>query len=158
MKVRPATQKRIYDDDVTVLDPLRSPSAETSLSCKRINNHVHLFVVPGTDALGSPGRRCRRVVLCWYMVYGMLYDRYMRCYVWARQVAEAAKILGVKPSDDEQTIKQAYKKAALRYHPDKCKEMSEEEATAKFQSVANALKVQHVAVQRNLTRWHATQC
>ncbi len=47
----------------------------------------------------------------------------------------------MKPTDDEQTIKQAYKKSALRYHPDKCKDLTEEEATAKFQSVANALKV-----------------
>ncbi len=158
MKVRPATQKRIYDDDVTVLDPLRSPSARDEL-VMQTNQQPRALVCrlvcrTRYRRAGVTGRRCRHVVV----VYGMLYDRYMRCYVWARQVAEAAKILGVKPSDDEQTIKQAYKKAALRYHPDKCKEMSEEEATAKFQSVANALKVQHVAVQRNLTRWHAMQC
>ena len=76
-------------------------------------------------------------------------------------VAEAAEILGVDPEQTEDSIRQvrcdaqfdrrfiwhtvsgggqAYKKLALRYHPDKCTELSKDDATAKFQTIATAAK------------------
>ncbi len=45
---------------------------------------------------------------------------------------------GVKESDEEHAVRSAYKSLALRFHPDKCTELSSQEATAKFQEVSKA--------------------
>eukprot|EP00756_Hemistasia_phaeocysticola_P003695 Hpha_TRINITY_DN12392_c0_g2::TRINITY_DN12392_c0_g2_i1::g.155864::m.155864/K09502/DNAJA1; DnaJ homolog subfamily A member 1 len=46
--------------------------------------------------------------------------------------------LGVAPTADESQIKRAYKRMALKYHPDKCKE---DDAEAKFKALAEAYEV-----------------
>jgi DnaJ-class molecular chaperone len=55
--------------------------------------------------------------------------------------AEALEVLGVTQADDADTVRNAYKAMALKYHPDKCTELSNEEATAKFQAIGAAYKV-----------------
>jgi hypothetical protein len=55
--------------------------------------------------------------------------------------AEALQILGVQASDDQDTVRNAYKALALKFHPDKCTELTNVEATAKFQSIGAAYKV-----------------
>jgi curved DNA-binding protein CbpA len=47
-------------------------------------------------------------------------------------------LLGVPPSASEQEISSAYKKLALRHHPDKVDILQRAEATAKFQEIHNA--------------------
>ena len=51
---------------------------------------------------------------------------------------EAREILGVKESDDESKIKKAYRKLALKNHPDKNK--GSEESKRKFQQISEAYK------------------
>ena len=51
---------------------------------------------------------------------------------------EAREILGVQESDDEAVIKKAYRKLALKNHPDKNK--SSEESKRKFQQISEAYK------------------
>ncbi|KAJ1462196.1 DnaJ domain-containing protein, partial [Pelagophyceae sp. CCMP2097] len=51
---------------------------------------------------------------------------------------EAAKLLGVKVNDAAEVVKKAYRKAALKTHPDK--NTADPEAKAKFQKVAEAYK------------------
>jgi DnaJ-class molecular chaperone len=50
------------------------------------------------------------------------------------------KVLGVPRNADEQTLKKAYRKLALKYHPDK-NPNSKEEATKKFAEVSEAFEV-----------------
>ncbi|CAK9088349.1 Chaperone protein DnaJ [Durusdinium trenchii] len=47
------------------------------------------------------------------------------------------KILGVNKKADEKSLKKAYKKLALKWHPDKHVD-DKEKATAKFQEIAEA--------------------
>ena len=51
------------------------------------------------------------------------------------------KILGVKKNATKKDIKKAYRKLALKYHPDKHKEADKDKATKKFEEVANAYEV-----------------
>ena len=51
---------------------------------------------------------------------------------------EAREILGVKEDDDENVIKKAYRKLALKNHPDKNK--GSEESKVKFQQISEAYK------------------
>ena len=51
---------------------------------------------------------------------------------------EAREILGVKEGDDESKIKKAYRKLALKNHPDKNK--GTEESKRKFQQISEAYK------------------
>ena len=50
------------------------------------------------------------------------------------------KIMGVKPDATEDQIKKAFKKQAIKYHPDKNRE-DPEKAKEKFQKIANAYEV-----------------
>jgi curved DNA-binding protein len=54
-------------------------------------------------------------------------------------------ILGVKPEDDDKTIKTAYRKLARQYHPDVSKH---KDAEAKFKEVAEAYEVLHDSAKR----------
>jgi len=51
------------------------------------------------------------------------------------------KLLGVKKNASKKEIKKAYRKLALKYHPDKHKEGKKEAATKKFEEIANAYEV-----------------
>eukprot|EP00636_Phaeomonas_parva_P012590 CAMPEP_0118862588 /NCGR_PEP_ID=MMETSP1163-20130328/7739_1 /TAXON_ID=124430 /ORGANISM="Phaeomonas parva, Strain CCMP2877" /LENGTH=178 /DNA_ID=CAMNT_0006796505 /DNA_START=110 /DNA_END=642 /DNA_ORIENTATION=- len=51
------------------------------------------------------------------------------------RIEDAARILGVEPNDDLDTIKAAYRRLALRWHPDKC---DKPEAKDKFQEISVA--------------------
>jgi len=51
------------------------------------------------------------------------------------------KILGVSSDADERTIRKAYKRAALKWHPDKAKPEEREENEKKFRDVAEAHEV-----------------
>eukprot|EP00956_Cyclotella_meneghiniana_P027022 scaffold59779_cov34-Cyclotella_meneghiniana.AAC.2 len=70
---------------------------------------------------------------------------------WEEQVLEEkreenrkqAKILGVEPDADERTLKIAYRKLALQFHPDKWKStsdhgMSRKDAENKFKAIQSA--------------------
>jgi len=50
------------------------------------------------------------------------------------------KVLGVKRDANDKQIKKAFKKMAIKYHPDKNTE-DPEGAKAKFQKIANAYEV-----------------
>ena len=49
--------------------------------------------------------------------------------------------LGVPRDADEEAIKKAYRKAALKWHPDRAKEEDREKAEAEFKRVAEAYEV-----------------
>ena len=51
------------------------------------------------------------------------------------------KILGVTRSSTEQEIKKAYKKLALKWHPDRVEPAKKDEAQAKFQEIGEAFDV-----------------
>lgn len=50
------------------------------------------------------------------------------------------KILGVSESDSDETIKKAYKKLAIKWHPDK-NQNNREEAEAKFKEISHAFSI-----------------
>ena len=49
--------------------------------------------------------------------------------------------MGISRADSENEIRNAYKKLALRFHPDKCKASDRETATMNFQRISKAYKV-----------------
>ncbi len=51
------------------------------------------------------------------------------------------EILGVKKEDDKETIKKAYKKLALKYHPDRAPEDKKQEYEQKFKEISEAYAV-----------------
>ena len=51
------------------------------------------------------------------------------------------KVLGVNRNVDDKKLKSAYRKLALKWHPDKHKEESKEEATKKFTEISQAYEV-----------------
>ncbi|KAJ5755566.1 hypothetical protein N7533_005109 [Penicillium manginii] len=60
------------------------------------------------------------------------------------------QILGVKSTATPEAIKTAYKKNALRHHPDKVSEDARDEANAKFQKIALAYAVLSDQRRRNM--------
>ena len=50
------------------------------------------------------------------------------------------ELLGVSKNASSDEIKKQYKKMAMKYHPDRCKE-NKEAAAAKFQEISNAYNV-----------------
>ncbi|XP_041915209.1 LOW QUALITY PROTEIN: dnaJ homolog subfamily B member 5 [Alosa alosa] len=63
------------------------------------------------------------------------------------QVKDYYSVLGVTPESNEDEIRRAYHKLALRYHPDK---NSEEDAEEKFKEIAEAYDVLTDSQKRNL--------
>ena len=59
-------------------------------------------------------------------------------------ISTAAALLGISPSCDETSLKAAYKRAALQYHPDTGSSM--EASTELFQAVGEA----HELLQRHI--------
>jgi curved DNA-binding protein CbpA len=55
----------------------------------------------------------------------------------AKEETDYYKILGVKRGATEDQVKKAFKKLAVRFHPDKNQD-NPEEAKVKFQKIANA--------------------
>ena len=61
-------------------------------------------------------------------------------YNWAMShVEDAYELLGVRPDADLATIRSAYRKAALRYHPDNCR-VDRAEAERRFMALADAYR------------------
>lgn len=56
------------------------------------------------------------------------------------RVKKAAQLLGVREDDGEQAIRAAYRRLAIKWHPDKCKDVSRDEATRKFQEINQAFQ------------------
>ena len=50
------------------------------------------------------------------------------------------ELLGVSKNASSDEIKKQYKKMAMKYHPDRCKE-NKDEASAKFKEISNAYNV-----------------
>lgn len=55
-----------------------------------------------------------------------------------KQIDEARKLLGLGETATLQEIKKAYKKLALKYHPDRCKEEKKKECEEMFKKIAHA--------------------
>ena len=73
----------------------------------------------------------------------MILTSWLLLSLWLLRVVDAIdyyKILGVPKNADEKRIKKAYRKLAVKYHPDKNLE-DKEEATRKFQQVSEAYEV-----------------
>ena len=55
-----------------------------------------------------------------------------------RQIDEARKLLGLDERATLEEIRKIYKKLALRYHPDKCKDQEKRECEEMFKKIAHA--------------------
>jgi len=55
-----------------------------------------------------------------------------------KQIDEARKMLGLGEIATLEDIKKAYKKLALKYHPDRCKEEKQKECEKMFKIITNA--------------------
>ncbi|MBU1853695.1 MAG: DnaJ domain-containing protein [Candidatus Omnitrophica bacterium] len=55
-----------------------------------------------------------------------------------REIYEARKTLGLDESVTLQEIKSAYKKLALKYHPDRCKDGKKKECEEMFKKITHA--------------------
>ena len=55
-----------------------------------------------------------------------------------KQIEEARKILGLEGTATLKEIKNNYKKLALKYHPDRCKEDKKKECEEMFKKIAHA--------------------
>merc|ERR1712232_51087 len=62
------------------------------------------------------------------------------CGKLAGKIVNCYEVLGVERSADAPTVKKAYRKLSLQWHPDKNPD-KKEEATAKFQQIATAYEV-----------------
>ena len=90
-----------------------------------------------------------------------LLTEYKESFVWSNEQVDAIKriksardfyeILGVPKSATDLDIKKAYKKLALKYHPDKCKAPGTSEA---FQIVAKAFDILGDAQKRRNYDYH----
>jgi len=58
-----------------------------------------------------------------------------------KQIDEARQILGLDEYASLEEIKAAYKKLALKYHPDRCKDERKKECEEKFKKIAHAKDV-----------------
>ncbi len=73
--------------------------------------------------------------------------------IYVNKEISSYEILGVLPSDDDETIKQAFRKLALKWHPDKWGQGSAEEkkiATEKMKSINEAYQI--IQKQRNSSK------
>jgi len=71
--------------------------------------------------------------------------------MFVKNTESAYKILGVTPEVSDEEIKKAYKKMAVKYHPDKVSHLGEDvqkAANEKFKEVNNAYE--HIKKERNL--------
>lgn len=71
---------------------------------------------------------------------GQLYQRTEQALKKSKQ-KDYYKILGVSPDLDEHSLKRAYRKLALQYHPDKVQEADKAEAEAHFAELNEAYEV-----------------
>lgn len=55
-----------------------------------------------------------------------------------KQIDEARKILGLDEEVNLDEIKEAYKKLAIQYHPDKCKDPDKRKCEEVFKKIAHA--------------------
>jgi len=55
-----------------------------------------------------------------------------------KQIDEARKLLGLEEDATLEEIKKAYKKLALKYHPDRCKDEKKKECEEMFKKIAHA--------------------
>lgn len=55
-----------------------------------------------------------------------------------KQIDEARKALGLEENATLEEIKEAYKRLALKYHPDRCKEEKKRECEKMFKKITHA--------------------
>ena len=55
-----------------------------------------------------------------------------------REISEARKILGLEETATLEEIKNAYKRLALKYHPDRCKDEKKKECEENFKKITHA--------------------
>jgi DnaJ-class molecular chaperone len=68
---------------------------------------------------------------------------------------KAAQILGVEPTATPEEIKNAYRKLASKWHPDKCKEEDKEKAEDQFKKIKEAYEVLKQPASVNTHSAHA---
>ena len=121
------------------LQMLSSKSASLKLTCS-CEKCVKKASLMNSRKKKKPVVKYLVLLVAWVLYFFIIYQS-----VTLKQQEEILwdpyRILNVDEDADERTIKKAFKKLSLIYHPDKIKDENREEAEGKFVDISKAYKV-----------------
>ncbi|KAJ3345863.1 secretory subunit, partial [Kappamyces sp. JEL0680] len=118
---------------------------DPSISCCCEACLLKQAALPGLKKSSSQAKRTSlwkwALLLLSWVAYGAVLHQAFTLKQVEDELWDPYKILGVDPDADDRSVKKAFKKLSLLYHPDKVKEAEKEEAEKKFVDISKAYKV-----------------